>query len=998
MIKIKTPILIVFSILCIAQIILLLNIITSNNSSYAEISNIKKPTNTTISYGCEKAPRTIHCDPYPNSLKGYEVVGNSSIVYNVTRDPTYVEGKDSFKAIEMLDKNREFVEIQNNIELSPSSFSISFLIKKTEDTSPYGYVLSHVDKKHTRGWFFSLTTHPNNTNTEPSQFLNFVIVNSEGNNTKTNSIPINSSAFTHIIGTFNGSTIKIYKDGGLIDTKAFKGNYNNDLTLPIHIGSASYCSSCNRWSGIIDNLLFYNRTLTEKEVKQIFTSKQIHDIPNGVTGQWLFDNNLNDTSGNNNHGHLLTPIGSMAFAQDGRLFFTEKNTGFVRIMKDDVVYRKPFAKISDSFVNWEQGLLGITIDPKFEENHYVYVYYTAASQNKNNDQNGEPYNRVVRFTENNNTATEMVYLIDNIPASRGFHAGGALAFGPDDKLYITVGDATEHEFAQDPSISIGKVLRINRDGTIPKDNPFPNSPIYTMGHRNMYGIAFDQGRQFGIVTENGDYYYDEINVIEKGGNYGFPFNQPPNTLPLLSNSSILPLRSYWATIAPTQAIYYTGDEYISLKDKFLFGTFNGDIYSLNVQNKNGVYQLLEEERISLKLFPFEPLIGIAQSPNGSIYFGAYHIYKLDSLNSDKKKLSVFPIEITHSNEIKIGNVKIKDLKNHNQISIDLHTPHKKLDKLVNSSSSFLNLKIPQEVIFDISNISAIVGTNDTKSIQDMTFTVDTSSLEYTNIFIPLSSKNHTTLILNGTKLSSIQLQTEEKTASTITTAKNQSLPFNPRYNIYDDFNKDTYALLDGQISPNGKWQNVYNGGGESGVKKDKDKNNNNVFFMKPNIARSFNETYATFVKSTSEYSDFQMKIDVRTEKQLRDFNNNNISNPWEAAWVFFRYTDDFHYYWFLLKPTGIELGKKDCDTCTNSYEGQIFLLTKEQPLLKINDWSTWEISVIGNHIIISIDGKVVMDFKDPNMSKNLTNGSIGLYTEDAAVSFDNVYVNPILPK
>jgi glucose/arabinose dehydrogenase len=119
----------------------------------------------------------------------------------------------------------------------------------------------------------------------------------------------------------------------------------------------------------------------------------------------------------------------------------------------------------------------------------------------------------------------MRVLIDNIPASRGFHSGGALAFGPDDKLYITVGDATEHEYAQDPATLLGKTLRINRDGTIPKDNPFPNSPVYTLGHRNTFGVAFDWSTGLGILTENGDQAYDEVNLIEKGGNYGFPLYQ-----------------------------------------------------------------------------------------------------------------------------------------------------------------------------------------------------------------------------------------------------------------------------------------------------------------------------------------------------------------------------------------------------------------------------------------------------------------------------------------
>ena len=115
------------------------------------------------------------------------------------------------------------------------------------------------------------------------------------------------------------------------------------------------------------------------------------------------------------------------------------------------------------------------------------------------------------------------------------HAGGALAMGPDNKLYITVGDATQHELAQSVSVEVGKVLRINRDGSIPPDNPFPNSPVYTLGHRNMFGIAFDDKQNIGIVTENGDVLYDEVNLLQKGGNYGFPTLQPPNLSPELSN-------------------------------------------------------------------------------------------------------------------------------------------------------------------------------------------------------------------------------------------------------------------------------------------------------------------------------------------------------------------------------------------------------------------------------------------------------------------------------
>ena len=127
-------------------------------------------------------------------------------------------------------------------------------------------------------------------------------------------------------------------------------------------------------------------------------------------------------------------------------------------------------------------------------------------------------------------ATQERVMLDKIPASpEGEFAGGALAFGLDDKLYITSGHANSYELPQDKSSLIGKVLRVNRDGTIPSDNPFPNSPIYTLGHRNIFGLAFDKNGT-GVVTENGESHYDEINVLKKGGNYGFPNTHTPADL------------------------------------------------------------------------------------------------------------------------------------------------------------------------------------------------------------------------------------------------------------------------------------------------------------------------------------------------------------------------------------------------------------------------------------------------------------------------------------
>ena len=213
--------------------------------------------------------------------------------------------------------------------------------------------------------------------------------------------------------------------------------------------------------------------------------------------------------------------------------------------------------------------------------------------------------------------------------------------------------------------------------------------------------------------------------------------------------------------------------------------------------------------------------------------------------------------------------------------------------------------------------------------------------------------------------------------------------------LYDDFENGTYTLGDGQISPNKKWFNIYNGGGISGVRNDLNDTDNNVFFMYPKIAKSASETYANLVTTTRNFSNFEMRVDVKTEKQLRE---NSSPNTWETAWVLFRYTDDFHYYWFVQSPSGIELGKKDCNTCTNTFYGQEFLYTDEIPTLKLDEWSNWKISAIGNNITVSLNGTELVDFTDFDMSPQLASGSIGFYDEDAAVAFDNFGIKEITPQ
>jgi hypothetical protein len=229
------------------------------------------------------------------------------------------------------------------------------------------------------------------------------------------------------------------------------------------------------------------------------------------------------------------------------------------------------------------------------------------------------------------------------------------------------------------------------------------------------------------------------------------------------------------------------------------------------------------------------------------------------------------------------------------------------------------------------------------------------------------------------KISSIEAKPNNITTLPL---ENKTLSF-CKNNLTDDFSSP-YNLEEDQISPNGKWQNVYSGYGSTGVEPT---DKNNVFFLKPVATKSINETEAALVKSTDSFCNFEVNVDVKTVKQLRE---NNPPNDWEAAWFIFRYTDIFHYFWFVLTPNGFELGKKDCDTCTDPFDGQQSLATGHTTSMQLNTWSHWKINAIGNHIQVFVDGKLVIDYIDNKMDPKLFCGNIAMYSEDAYVQYDNV--------
>ncbi len=205
--------------------------------------------------------------------------------------------------------------------------------------------------------------------------------------------------------------------------------------------------------------------------------------------------------------NLQTPW-EIVFLPDGDMLVTERAGNLKRLGNSSATIQ-----IENVRARGESGLLGLALHPDFQNNSYLYLYLTVTDGS----------NQVERYRFSNNMLTEKTIIISGIPGASN-HDGGRIAFGPDGKLYITTGDAQDTTLAQDTSSLAGKILRVNDDGSTPNDNPF-NNPVWSLGHRNPQGLAWDStGRLWS--TEHGRSGVrsglDEVNLIEKGKNYGWP--------------------------------------------------------------------------------------------------------------------------------------------------------------------------------------------------------------------------------------------------------------------------------------------------------------------------------------------------------------------------------------------------------------------------------------------------------------------------------------------
>ena len=302
---------------------------------------------------------------------------------------------------------------------------------------------------------------------------------------------------------------------------------------------------------------------------------------------------------------------SIAFTSENRVLIAER-TGSIRIMADGKILEKPLIIFNDVVTGDEEGLMGLTVDPDYENNKYIYTSYAYVEGNI-------MYDKVLRLKDTGSSAVIDKILLQKIPAAR-FHAGSRLKFSPDGKLYITTGDALSKEQAQDLNSLGGKILRIESDGSIPQDNPFKNSLVYTYGHRNPQGIDWNKNTGLMVSTEHGPSGTDgpgggdEVNIIKPGSNYGWPLVSHERTLDGAESPKIV----FTPAVAPASALMYSGKMFPQFKDNLFFGGLRGEgVYKVTFASDNPEKVASYEKMKEINLGRIREIV---ESPSGEIWF------------------------------------------------------------------------------------------------------------------------------------------------------------------------------------------------------------------------------------------------------------------------------------------------------------------------------------------------------------------------------------------
>lgn len=296
---------------------------------------------------------------------------------------------------------------------------------------------------------------------------------------------------------------------------------------------------------------------------------------------------------------------AIVFTSADRMLVSER-IGRITEIKNET--KKTLITFDEVSQTGEEGLMGMALDPNYVKNKNVYVCLAYKK-------NGQLVNAVKKLRDNESVIEEEQTILDTIPAAQ-YHAGCRIRIGPDNKLYVSTGDALQKNSAQDVKSLAGKILRINLDGSIPSDNPFPNSYVYSYGHRNIQGFDWHPITGEMYATEHGPSVFDgppggdEVNHIKKGANYGWPVVSHERT----QNGMEDPLIVFTPAVAPASGSFYSGRLFPQFTHVFLFGGLRGEgIYGVTLDdNKKASYQKLAIDVGRVR--------EVVEGPDGRIYF------------------------------------------------------------------------------------------------------------------------------------------------------------------------------------------------------------------------------------------------------------------------------------------------------------------------------------------------------------------------------------------
>ncbi|MGH2805790.1 MAG: PQQ-dependent sugar dehydrogenase [Actinomycetota bacterium] len=299
-------------------------------------------------------------------------------------------------------------------------------------------------------------------------------------------------------------------------------------------------------------------------------------------------------------GGLSFPVDMAWVRGTKKIFFTEKNSGRVRVMKGRRLLVRPCVDLAVD-ASGESGALGIALHPKFKENHYLYVYYTNNSPHEN---------RVTRFTVVRNRCRNARHIVTGLSAGSQYHNGGQIEF-LNGLLYVATGEVHNAGLAQDRSSRQGKILRLRANGRVPDGNPF-NNAVWSYGHRNPFGLARSPSGKL-YQSENGPNCDDEVNLIRKGRNYGWGSGYRCGTAGVGPNPKP-PIRRYSSIIVPTDMTWYTGK--LRLFHGLLMGDFgNGRLHRFILNAKEN---RVRQDRIVHN--SGSGILDVAEGPGGWVYY------------------------------------------------------------------------------------------------------------------------------------------------------------------------------------------------------------------------------------------------------------------------------------------------------------------------------------------------------------------------------------------